>query len=160
MPFNGCVSIPDTIDSNLLEVIVRIIPQSLLSLLLRSPLRLLLIPLIHTACFGLAIDEGACESCTVVYIVSIDTYTLCFCFDGIRREGKGEGKHEQDFLCFFVRARLPVLVAVVLVCFHGFVGGGAGDELVAEAGCVVTLDLWWREGGVSTGCVRRDQGSN
>lgn len=56
--------------------------------------------------------------------------------DGVGR------RDEQDFLCLFVGAWLAVLVAVVFVGLHGFVGGGAGDELVAEAGLVVALDLW------------------
>jgi hypothetical protein len=48
---------------------------------------------------------------------------------------------EQDLLGLLVGAWLAVLVAMVLVCLHGFVGSSTGDELVAEAGLVVALDL-------------------
>jgi hypothetical protein len=48
---------------------------------------------------------------------------------------------EHDLLCLLVRWWLAVLRDMVLVRLHGLVGSSAGDELVAEAGLVVALDL-------------------
>jgi hypothetical protein len=54
---------------------------------------------------------------------------------------EAERVDEQDLLGLLVRWWLAVLRDVVLVRLHGLVGSGTGDELVAEAGLVVALDL-------------------
>lgn len=47
----------------------------------------------------------------------------------------------QELLGLLVGWWLAILGDVFLVCLHGLVRSGTGDELVAKAGLVVALDL-------------------
>lgn len=54
----------------------------------------------------------------------------------------GISGNKQELLGLLVRWWFAVLGNMVLVCLHGLVRSGASNELVAEAGLVVALDLW------------------